>query len=169
MNSFAYGLTKSCGCFHSESARTLSTKHGLRYTRQYDIWYSMIRRCSNPSDKGYKNYGARGITICHEWLDLKKFYDWSITHGYNDSLSIDRIDNNKGYSPDNCRWGTDSQQARNTRVNRRISFNGKEMCLSEWAEKLGLSSQALSRRLRKWPVENALTIPRSTKHIHNVA
>lgn len=95
----------------------------------------MKDRCYNKKCKDYQMWGGRGITICDEWLrDVKSFYDWAMTHGYKDNLTIDRIDNNKGYSPDNCRWVDRKTQARNTRRNRVITINGETKCLVEWCE-----------------------------------
>ena len=105
------GRTKSCGCLHKQK----STTHNLSKTRVYTIWKDIIRRTSNKASKKYKYYGGRGITICKEWLDVQNFYDWAMLNGYSDELSIDRIDNEEGYSPENCRWTTKIIQQRNTR------------------------------------------------------
>ena len=112
------GRVKSCGCFNRERARetrtVLNLKHGKSNTRLYSIWESMKKRCYNPKHKNYNRYGGRGIIVCEGWLhDFQAFYDWAITHGYEDCLTIDRINNNGIYEPNNCRWITIQEQQRN--------------------------------------------------------
>ena len=110
------GYIKSCGCYHIKRVREGNTKHGLRATRLYNIWRDIKRRTLNPKHKHYKYYGGRGITICEEWLDVQNFYNWATTNGYSDELSLDRIDNNGDYEPNNCRWTTQTIQTRNKRA-----------------------------------------------------
>lgn len=110
------GIAKSCGCYHKETCGVPHRKHGFAGSRLYRIYYKMKERCYKPSNDNYKYYGARGITICDEWLnDFKTFADWSVSHGYQDNLTIDRINPNGNYEPSNCRWITIQEQQRNRR------------------------------------------------------
>ena len=98
--------TRSCGCFQRDSLSKRQTTHGMTDSRLYGIWSTMKRRCDNPKVESYRLYGGRGISVCTEWERFEPFRDWSLLNGYKDGLSIDRIDNDKGYSPDNCKWST---------------------------------------------------------------
>ena len=113
-NHLKSGKIKSCGCLNKQG----NPKHGLRYTRLYRIWINMKTRCYNKNTNRYKDYGARGITICNEWRnDFMSFYNWSMNNGYDENLTIDRINNDKNYEPSNCRWITVKEQNRNKRNN----------------------------------------------------
>jgi len=115
-----YGHTKSCGCYWNLQHANSITTHGMSRTRLYHIWGSMIYRCNNPNSKDYKNYGLRGIAVCNEWKhDYTLFHDWAINNGYSDHLSIDRINVDGDYTPDNCRWATNAMQMRNRRIDKR--------------------------------------------------
>lgn len=137
-------------------------KHGLRHTRQYRIWLMMKNRCFNKRCDRYNDYGGRGITVCDEWRnDFKAFYDWAMSNGYSDELTIDRINNDGNYEPTNCRWITVKQQNRNSRHNKLLTLNGVTHCLSEWCELTGLSKGCIQNRLRYgWTVEETLTRPK---------
>lgn len=144
------GNVQSCGCLHKEQAiKNVSSHHSHKQSgsRLYWIWQAMKDRCLNKNNKNYSRYGGRGITICDEWKDdFANFYEWALKNGYRDTLTIDRIDNNKGYFPDNCRWLTNKEQSRNRRNNIVVSYNGEEMTLIEASEKSGLSYSALNAR-----------------------
>lgn len=151
------GKTKYCGC---KSPR-FEEKHGKSRTRIYRIWASMKERCENENHIHYSNYGKRGITVCDEWKnDFQAFYDWAMASGYKDNLTLDRKDNGKGYSPDNCRWATQKEQGRNRRDNHFLTFNGETHVISEWAEITGINRETLFGRIRAgWKTEDILTIP----------
>lgn len=160
------GKTLSCGCLQRERASISNTTHGKTNTRLFGIWMGMKNRCYIPSNKEYARYGGRGITICDEWKDdFMAFYTWSMSNGYMDGLSIDRIDNDNGYSPNNCRWITIRAQQNNRCNNKFLSFNGKTKTLSEWAEETKIPAAVIGQRLRcGWSVPRALTTPRRCKN-----
>lgn len=118
----------------------------------------MIKRTQKPENKDYKNYGGRGVKICDEWNnDYRKFYDWAMSNGYNDDLSIDRIDVNGDYEPSNCRWVDTKIQANNTRTNRHIKYRGETLTISEWANKIGMKYGTLRERIRRgWSISKAI-------------
>ena len=152
------GHTKSCGCVHLEKISHGNPKHNLANTKLYKVWAVMKDRCLNSKNKSYNNYGGRGITVCEEWRnDFKVFYGWAMNNGYSDGLSIDRIDNNGNYEPNNCRWATKRQQQLNTRRNKLITYNGKTQTLTEWSDELNIRFNKLWSRLYKlkWSAEQA--------------
>ena len=110
------GITLSCGCYRDERVKSTNTKHGLKKTRLYNIWINMKQRCYNNRNPKYPIYGKRGISICSQWLkNFITFYNWAILNGYKDTLTIDRINVNGNYEPNNCRWITNQEQQRNKR------------------------------------------------------
>lgn len=137
-------------------------KHGLYKSRLYGIWSNMKTRCFTKSYKLYPDYGGRGITVCDEWKNsFMNFYNWAMSNGYSDDLSIDRIDNNKGYYPDNCRWADKSTQSKNRRSTKNITYKGITKCLSEWSKELGIDRRTLNTRIYKygWSIEKAFNTP----------
>ena len=119
-----------------------------RKDRIYKIWQSMRNRCYNTNSELYRLWGGRGITICEEWKDFEVFRAWAISHGYSDDLSIDRIDNNGNYSPDNCRWATDIQQSNNRRDNVRITVGDETHTIAEWSYITGIPRDRLYKRIK---------------------
>lgn len=145
------GHTKSCGCLQKCKASMLNKTHGLTDTRLFHIWSNMKQRCYNKNAKKYPNYGHRGITVCDEWRnDFMNFYDWAINSGYSDNLTIDRIDVNGNYEPNNCRWATLQQQARNRRNTPMYTLNGVTRCLSEWCEIYNIKYHTVYNRIKKY-------------------
>ena len=160
----AKGRTRSCGCLKkelvAERLRRLATKHGGRYTRLYKIFNGMKDRCYNHHNANYARYGGRGITICNEWrCDFAAFREWAMSHGYADDLSIDRIDNDRGYSPDNCRWADAKTQCNNFTRNHRITVNGQTHTMAEWSRLTGVHASAILKRLKRgWSAARAVGV-----------
>ena len=135
--------------------------HGMSNHPLYGVRKSMIGRTTNPKDHRYNLYGARGIKVCEEWKNSKSsFFNWALSNGYKKGLSLDRIDNNGDYCPENCRFVPQREQTRNTRRNNNLTLNGKTMCISDWAKHLGFSHPvAITKRLQRgWSLEKALTL-----------
>lgn len=155
------GRSLSCGCFRNERIKETCCLPE-NYSKLHRILDRMKARCYNPNSNRYYRYGARGITICDEWMSNQdSFCEWALSHGYQPDLTIDRIDNNKGYSPDNCRWIPLKEQMSNQSTNIIISFNGEQHTLSQWANILGINKTTLHNRLKYlgWSVEKAFTTP----------
>jgi hypothetical protein len=160
------GTTKSCGCIHDKGN---NTKHNLSKTRLYKTWVNIKQRCFNVKNTSYQNYGTRGIVMCNEWFnDFKKFYDWCMSNGYSDSLTIDRIDNNGNYEPLNCQFITLKQQQLNKSDNHILEYDGISQTITQWAETLNISKYTLSSRINAlgWDVVSALEKPARSKY-HN--
>ena len=159
--SLTTGNSKSCGCLSRDVAVKSNTKHGDTDKRLYRIWAGIIQRCCNNRNRyEWEKYGGRGICVCDEWKQYEAFRDWSLANGYNDNLSIDRIDPNGNYCPENCRWATSYQQANNKRTSKFITFNGKTATVKEFADEYDIAYSCLYARLRNgWSVEKALLTP----------
>lgn len=139
-------------------------KHGKHDTRLYNIWDSMKQRCMNEKQKDYKNYGRRGIEVCKEWLHFNSFYTWAIQNNYNSNLTLERLDNDGNYEPNNCCWKTLKEQARNKRTNHLISINGETMSIAELSEISGIPPKTLRYRIiNNWPEEEILSAVDRTK------
>ncbi len=153
------GHTKSCGCLHRDWVKKNKTTHGMRHTRIYSCWCQMKSRCLTKTNKRYFYYGGRGIKICKRWLKFENFYKdmGDIPIG----MSLDRIDNNKGYCKSNCRWATGIQQANNKRNINKYKYKGESKTLREWSDNLNISYVTLRTRVytHKWPIEDALLTP----------
>lgn len=161
------GASTSCGCYKVEVTKKIITKHGESYSRIYHIWKAMRRRCNIKDCKDYKYYGGRGISVCDEWEnDFAAFREWALANGYQEWLSIDRIDVNGDYCPENCRWASTYEQNNNKRTSKYISFNGKTGTVREFADKYGISYSCLYARLKLgWSIEDALLTPLSRKDL----
>lgn len=156
------GKTKSCGCLRkevtSERNRVHKTTHGMTNTRVYPIWSAMLKRCTNPSEKDRKYYGGRGINICDTWREFENFY--ADMGDPPTGLTLERRDNNQGYSAANCYWATQTEQNNNRRNSVRITFNGLTLNPTQWAEKLGIPRRLIyARRHRGMSVEEVLAQP----------
>ena len=156
------GHSLSCGCLCSEilSERNKETaRHGGCGTRLYRIWLDMRQRCQSKKSISWHLYGGRGIKVCREWdEDFVSFRDWALSHGYNDDLQLDRIDNDGGYSPDNCRWSTIHEQGNNRRTCVYITIDKETKTLTEWCNITGIKrSTAYSRIVKGWDPALAVT------------
>jgi len=152
--------TKSCGCYNREQAAIRLTTHGLTQHPLFKIWCGMRKRCRAEKSDNYKYYGGRGIKVCNAWQKFEPFYLWSISSGYKKFLTIDRVNPEGDYSPDNCRWATWGEQQRNKRNSIKIKnpASGESHCAAEWSRRLGGNKSLVSLRLSAgWPEERAIT------------
>lgn len=151
-----HGHKKSCGCLQLECGH-LNYKYGCRTNRLYTIWRGMKARCLNTNNTSYQLYGGRGISICNEWLnDFSSFQLWALNNGYADNLSIDRIDTNGNYEPNNCRWATATDQNNNKRNNHYLTIDGEIKTLSEWCKIYKVDREKVKYNLKKYSAKEAL-------------
>lgn len=160
------GHTQSCGCLRDE----LQTKHGYSTDTKgkhplYNKLDGMKQRCYNKNFTQYKDYGGRGIKVCDEWLNsYKTFIEWAFENGYEEGLTIERIDNDGDYMPENCCFITQSEQGNNRRNNHLLTYNGKTQNIAQWAREVGLSYATLQGRIKRgWAIEDTLFKPSYTK------
>ncbi len=149
------GNTKSCGCNHANAHREAITTHGLTKSRTYRTWAMMKQRCLNPSAKDFHKYGAQGITVCDRWLSFDNFIaDMGLRP---EGMTLDRINNDGPYSPDNCRWATLTEQQANRKRTQFLTYNGETLPISEWARRVGMQNKNLYMRIRYgWTPAQAL-------------
>lgn len=157
------GNTTSCGCFHMEQLVSQHTTHGRSRQIIYRNWATMIQRCKNPKMQNYERYGGRGISVCDEWqqsFELFYAYVSTLSHFGEAGRTLDRIDNEGYYEPGNVRWATVTEQNRNTRNSRLITYKGETMHIADWAEKLGIGCGTLKSRFHYgWSTEQAFETP----------
>lgn len=160
-SSLISGNSTSCGCYQKERAKLVGEKnkiHGKSKTNIFMSWGRILDRCYNPKNPSYKNYGARGITVCRRWQKFENFFE-DMGHRPK-GMQIDRINNDKGYYKENCRWVTPKEQANNRRNNKVIVYKGEAKSVREWAKETGISRSIICRRLfTNWTVERTLTQP----------
>jgi hypothetical protein len=148
--SLTSGRSKSCGCLNHETIINKITKHGGRHDKLYGHWCGMKKRCYNPKYEHYDRYGGRGITICDEWLNnYGSFKEWAECTGHKEGLTIDRIDNNGNYEPQNCRWVNQKEQVRNRSTTIYIEYDGKKKPLKEWCELLKINYKLAHARYKR--------------------
>lgn len=153
VDSLTTGLVRSCGCLKKEQDRinlTANHSHKMSGKRLYRIWVGMKGRCHNPRNPSYGRYGARGIVVCEEWKNsFEAFQMWAFNNGYSDDKTIERIDNNGPYSPENCRWATNKEQSRNRRSNIKVLYQGKHITLMELSEATGIPYGTIAGRYER--------------------
>lgn len=156
-DSLKNGKTLSCGCLAKERH---PVKHEMHGTRLYSIWCGMRARCNNSNLRVYKYYGGKGVAVCKEWDDFKNFQTWSMNNGYSENLTIDRIDFDGGYNPNNCRWVTMAKQSNNRSNTRFMTLNGETKAIKEWSDILEIPRNVLYwRTTHGWDDTKALVTP----------
>jgi hypothetical protein len=164
-NQLVTGGTVSCGCFQKEKAATQFKEHGLSGKPLYNRWRWMMQRCYNQNNRSYVHYGARGIRVCTRWHNPVTFYEDNID-SFQKELELERIDNERGYSPENCKWVTRKDQCNNTRRNRQFTFGDETQNLAQWANKLSVKDRTLRSRIRLgWNIEDVLLTPVAKRKI----
>lgn len=156
------GNTKSCGCLNTENIKNNSVKHGCRHTRLYRIWTNMKSRCYNKNCASYTRWGGRGIEMCDAWREsFEEFMNWSMSNGYEEYLSIDRIDNDGNYCPENCRWTTVEEQCNNRSSSVFYEYNNELKTLPQLSKQYGVDCHTLFARVNKlnWSIDRALKEP----------
>lgn len=158
-SSLVYGVSTSCGCYRKEVARKKNTSHGMSDTPEYNIWIHMKKRCFDRSCRDYKDYGARGISVCEQWISSFENFIESVGKRPTKYHTIERIDNNHGYSPDNCKWATRKEQSCNRRSIRMLYAFGKNASVSEWAALSGVRAKTILARIDRlgWTAERAVS------------
>lgn len=163
------GITKSCGCLRREVTAQNNHKHGMSKTKLYRIWSEMNGRCFCNTNKAYKNYGGRGITVCDEWREkFVVFRELAISNGYEEGLTIERIDNNGNYCPENCKWIPKSEQPKNRRNCHYITYHGETKTLSEWSRELHIDRECVRNKEKELgngelAIDEILNSPRHKK------
>lgn len=157
------GRTQSCGCFNREVTSQARTKHGENrsnklQSKEYRAWRAMRSRCGNPRDTKFKYYGGRGITVCKRWVKFENFLE-DVGRAPSSRHTLERKNNDRGYSKRNCTWATRHAQHRNTRSNVWVTYRGRRMILADWSRKLGIHYLTLRQRLQRWGVARAFTTP----------
>jgi hypothetical protein len=166
-SNLASGHSKSCGCLKVEACSRTFRKHGLTDSKVHKIWCDMKARCTNPNADSYPIYGARGIIVCERWATSFESFVADMGHPPSPSHSLDRIDPNGNYEPQNCRWATRYEQANNKRNTKFYTFDGKTMTIPDWSRYIGVKASILHNRInrQKWPIERAIrTKPRPPRY-----
>ena len=159
-HSLKSGNTKSCGCLHKEILIQRNKDNRIHHPeneRLLRIWRAMLHRCYKETDEHYDYYGGRGIKVCDDWHDFEAFQKWALANGYADNLTIDRLDGNKDYCPENCSWATMTVQNNHKSDTKWLTYKGKTQSLSDWCRELGLDYFRIKARLNSlgWSVEDA--------------